>query len=61
MPIDWLTSPSVAYQASWNGRLVWVVNVKWESVSWGSDGLGHIRIFVFDQTTLKRVAFATCR
>lgn len=52
--------PVGAFYAHLNGRLVWIVTVKWEGVEMGRDGLGHIRIFVFDQETLKRVAFATC-
>lgn len=52
--------PVGAYQASLNGRQVWVVSVKWEAVVMGDPGLSHIRIFAFDQETLKQVGFATC-
>ena len=52
--------PVGAFQAHLNDRLVWIVPVKWEGVEMGQDGLGHIRIFVYDQETLERVAFATC-
>jgi len=52
--------PVGAYQATLNDKLVWIITVKWESVAFGEDGLGHIRIYVFDQRTLKQVAFVTC-
>lgn len=52
--------PVGAFHARLNDRLVWIVPIKWEGVEMGQDGLGHIRIFVYDQETLVRVAFATC-
>jgi hypothetical protein len=57
--------PVGAYQATWDGKLVWIVTVKWEYPSMAekdeSVGLGHIRAFVFDQKTLKQVGFMTCK
>ena len=56
--------PVGAYQTTLDGRLVWIVTVKWEYPSRDEKGesveLGHIRAFVFDQMTLKQVAFMTC-
>jgi hypothetical protein len=52
--------PVGAYQATLNGRLVWIVTVKWEGASWAGESLSHIRIYVFDQQTLKQVGFVTC-
>lgn len=50
--------PVGAYQTTLDGKLIWIVVVKWE----GKEGeLGHIRMFAFDQKTLKQVAFKTCR
>jgi hypothetical protein len=51
--------PVGAYQAIFNDKPVWIVTVKWESTSFG-ETLSHIRIYVFDRQTLKRVAFVTC-
>jgi hypothetical protein len=56
--------PVGAYQTTLDGRLIWIVTVKWEYPTMGSSGesvgLGHIRMFAFDQKKLKRVAFCTC-
>ncbi|MBS2039847.1 hypothetical protein JST97_32985 [bacterium] len=52
--------PVGAYQTTLNGRLVWVVRVKWEAASWSGVALSHVRMYVFDQQTLKQVGFATC-
>jgi hypothetical protein len=56
--------PVGAYQTTLEGDPVWILPVKWEYPSFtvpGESGrLGHIRIFVFDQKTLKQVGFVTC-
>ena len=56
--------PVGAYQTTLEGKLVWIVTVKWEYPSMAMEGesvgLGHIRAFVFDQKTLKQVGFMTC-
>lgn len=56
--------PVGAYQTTLDGKLVWIVTVKWEYPSMAREGesvaLGHIRAFVFDQKTLKQVGFITC-
>lgn len=54
--------PVGAYQATFDKRPVWVVAVKWEYPSAGDDEIlmGHVRIFAFDQKTMKRVGFCTC-
>jgi hypothetical protein len=58
--------PISAYQNTLNGSLVWIVVIKWEYPSWSSlhDGqpvpLSHIRVYGFDQKTLKNVGFASC-
>jgi len=38
---------------------VWIVVVKWETPDFAPH-LGHIRVFAFDQKTLKRVGYTTC-
>lgn len=53
--------PVGAYEASFNGRPVWIVTVKWEAGLGGEDyKLSLIRIYAFDRETLKQVGFATC-
>jgi hypothetical protein len=53
--------PVGAYQTTLEGNLIWIITVKWEYPSIGEiAGLGHIRMFVFDQKTLKQVGFVTC-
>jgi hypothetical protein len=56
--------PVGAYHTTLDGKPVWIVTVKWEYPSFAPKGesanLGHIRIFVFDQKTLKQVGFVTC-
>lgn len=53
--------PVGAYQTTLNDRLVWIITVKWEYPSMGDDaGLGHIRMFVYDQKSLKRLGFTSC-
>jgi len=53
--------PVGAYQTTLDGELVWIINVKWEyPPKEGKFGLGHIRMFAFDQKTLKQVGFNTC-
>jgi len=55
--------PVGAYQTTLDGNLVWIITVKWEYPDMGngeSPELGHIRMFAFDQKTLKQVAFCTC-
>ena len=58
------TLPVGAYQTSLDGKLVWIITEKWELRSMGpiDDNLQlvHIRVFVFDQKTLKIVGFTTC-
>jgi len=56
--------PIGAYQASLDGKSVWIITVRWEYPSMGKDGaaveLGHIRAFAFDQERLNQVGFVTC-
>lgn len=53
--------PVGAYQTTLDGDLVWIITVKWEYPDFGDNPeLGHIRMFAFDQKTLKQVAFCTC-
>ena len=56
--------PVGAYQTTLDGSLVWIVAVKWEYPPKDEKGenraLGHIRMFVFDQKSLKQVGFKTC-
>jgi hypothetical protein len=53
--------PVGAYQTTMDGRPVWIITVKWEYPLMGENtDLGHIRMFVFDQKTLKQVGFVTC-
>jgi len=53
--------PVGAYQTTLDGELIWIITVKWEYPSMvGSGGLGHIRMFAFNQKTLKKVGFVTC-
>jgi hypothetical protein len=53
--------PVGAYQTTLDGSPVWIVTIKWEYLSMEEGAeLGHIRIFAFDQKTLKQVAFVTC-
>lgn len=51
--------PVGAYQTTLDGNPVWIVIVKWEFPHSGA-GLGHVRMFAFDQKTLKSVGFNTC-
>jgi len=54
--------PVGVYQMTLEGELVWIVTVKWEFWPKGKPSeLSHIRIFAFDQKTLKQVGFVTCR
>ncbi len=56
--------PIGAYQTTLDRKLVWIIAVKWESLSMAEVvkgvNLGHIRAFVFEQKTLKRVGYITC-
>jgi len=53
--------PVGAYQTTLDASPIWIVTVKWESPSMGEGvNLGHIRMFAFDQKTLKQVALNTC-
>ena len=53
--------PVGAYQTTLDGKPIWIVAVKWEAVMEGKYlELGHIRVFAFDQKTLKQVGFVTC-
>jgi hypothetical protein len=53
--------PVGAYQTTLDGGPVWIITVKWEYPSKDeAPGLGHIRMFAFDQKTMKQVAFDTC-
>ena len=54
--------PVGAYQTTCDGTPVWIITVKWESPGWGENArLTHIRMFAFEQKTLKRVGFVTCQ
>lgn len=52
--------PIGAYQTTYWGKPIWIIVVKWEYPTMGTDGLGHIRVFAYDQKTLELVAFSTC-
>lgn len=56
--------PVGAYQTTLDGSLVWIVTVKWEyppkDKKEKNCGLGHIRMFVFDQKSLQQVGFNSC-
>lgn len=53
--------PVGAYQTTLNDRLVWIITVKWEYPSMGGEGgLGHIRMFVYDQKSFKQLGFNSC-
>ena len=53
--------PVGEYQTTLDGNLVWIVTVKWECPSKVSAlNLEHIRMFAFDQKTLKQIAYDTC-
>ncbi|MBI3986850.1 MAG: hypothetical protein HY343_08025 [Lentisphaerae bacterium] len=51
--------PVGAYQTSLNNDPIWIVVVKWE-IAESDASLGHVRIFAYDQKTLKQVGFETC-
>ncbi len=57
--------PVGAYQTALDSGLVWIVTVKWERAGSGEQApnlrLSHIRAFAFDQKSLKRVGFMTCK
>jgi hypothetical protein len=54
--------PVGAYQTTCDGRAVWIITVKWEAPGWGEGAsLGHIRMFAFEQKTLKQVGYVTCK
>ena len=50
--------PVGAYQTTLEGKPIWIIRVKWEYPPMGS--LGHIRMFAFDQKTLRQVGVVTC-
>lgn len=63
--------PAAATSRTEKGELVWVVGLRWEYM-WVIDrgdksnvdernALGHVRVFVFSQATLKQLNFLTCR
>ena len=53
--------PVSAYQTTLDGKLVWIITVKWEYPSMGEgSGLVHIRMFALDQKTWERVGYGTC-
>ena len=53
--------PVGAYQTTLDSDPVWIIIVKWEYPSKDEAlSLGHIRMFAFDQKTMKQVAFDTC-
>ena len=57
--------PVGAYQASLDGKQVWIITVKWEEYPPASGRnetlpLIHICAVAFDRKTSKEVAFATC-
>jgi hypothetical protein len=51
--------PVGAYQSNLNNDLIWIVVVKWENAD-ARALLGHVRMFAYDQKTLKKVGFETC-
>jgi hypothetical protein len=53
--------PVGAYQTTLDAKPVWIIVVKWEYPSFEGSGLEHIRIFAFDQKTLERVGYMTCK
>ena len=57
--------PVGAYQSTLDGKLVWIVTVKWGYPSLDGNGksrhLEHIRVLVYEQKSLKQVGFVTCK
>ena len=54
--------PVGAYQTTLDAKPVWIITVKWEYPSMGEGaGLVHIRMYAFDQKTLERVGYKTCK
>ena len=54
--------PVGAYQVTLGTRPVWVVTVKWEyPIKAEKAGLGHIRLFAYDQKTIRKLAYQTCK
>jgi len=57
--------PVGAYQSARNGNPVWIVVVKWGQETQTNPDIqiigGHVRVFAFDQKTLKKIGFTSCR
>lgn len=57
--------PVGAYQSVRNGNPVWIVVVKWGLETKTNPDIqiigGHVRVFAYDQKTLKKVGFTSCR
>jgi hypothetical protein len=54
--------PVAAHQTYENGEAVWVIALKWEGEAAVKEGdsLAHMRVFTFNQKTLKQTGFVTC-
>lgn len=54
---DVVILPEAAYQVTFEGRLVWMITMKWEN---NGGSLIHIRGYALDQKTLENLGFMTC-
>jgi hypothetical protein len=53
--------PIGAFQTTLDEKPVWIITVKWEfPFKDKANTFGHIRMYVYDQKTLKLVGFNTC-
>ena len=54
--------PVAAHETHENGEAVWCIALKWEGEGAVTNGaaLAHIRVFTFNQKTLKQTGFFTC-
>ncbi len=54
--------PVGAYHTTFQQEPVWILTLKWQAQgSPQAMNLEHIRVFAFDQKSLKQVGFVTCR
>jgi len=54
---DIVIVPQAVYQIKFEGRLVWVITLRWE-IKPGS--LNHVRAYAIDQKTLEKLGYVTC-
>ncbi len=55
--------PVAARSSTFDGELVWVVSLRWETLNLVATGswLEHIEEFTVSQKTLKQISFSTCQ